>query len=639
MLIPGTIFNGRYRIDRFIAQGGGGAVYEAYDMKSRFRVALKMSVHTGQFFDSAFRREAQRLAALHHPAFPEVYEWFGVKDNSFFVMEFIPGLNLQEELCDRSAPFPPETVLGWAYVLLDALDFLHTRDSVHPIIHRDIKPANLKLNKTNLARSARIILLDFGLSKGAAHGISERGAVVSIVGYTRGYASPEQQLKDVDAVGALNAYPERLRLFSTRRTDASSDLYSLGATLYTLLTMIVPPDAVKRACHIWGGAGDPLLPAHEINPRVPPLFSRVISRAMSFDPEARYASAVEMCAALRGEQDRGWRQPSASLPTPPSESPTGETTVIVRSGKSGGVQAATLVATRYGLLGECDSAVRSIAFSPDGTHLASGGNDAAVRLWDVATGEMNVLGRSEPGESGLAYVSCVAFAPDGTVASASSDRVIRLWSALPGGAVHILSVCRYAPRSLAFSPCRKDLAAGGSDGTVSLWAAEPGEWTVLGNCAGAVWSVAFTPDGERVAAESDDGTIRVWSLDGSPVTALQTFDDDVRSVAVSPDGSMIAVGGRSHRLSVAAVGESRFRELAACGEAVRSLAFSPDGSKIALGGEAGRVLLFDLRAGRMQTLGECGDVVSSVAFSPDGRAVASGSWDRSIRLWDPEGGT
>jgi serine/threonine protein kinase len=637
MLVPETIFYERYRIERFLAQGGGGAVYEAYDTKNKRAVALKELIHSDLFSKKAFDREAKRLHALHHPAFPEVYEWFEVKGNRFLVMEYIPDNNLRTELNENGAPFPLEKVMNWAYILLDALDYLHTRDPVQPIIHRDIKPENLKLNKTNLIRRTPIILLDFGLSKGAAEDISQSGAGVSIVGYTRGYAAPEQQFKGHGSASKLSAYPENLCRFGTRPTDARSDLYSLGATLYTLLTNTLPPDAEKRAALLWNNLGDPLLPIHEINPQVPLRISDIIHRAMSFEPEARYASAIEMLVALCGAPDDLTPAQPSPLP-PPYWTPSQLATTV--AGEPDALEFCPTqrlaVPVKYGLLGTCDSAVRAVAFSPESTHLVTGSNDATVRLWDVATGEMIILGYCEPGENGLAYVSSVSFAPDGSIASVSNDRMIRLWrtSAAGDDNVRVLAVCRRAPRSVAFSSNGKHLATGESDGAVHLWDVASGEPMLLGHCAGAVGSIVFTPDGAYVLAESDDGTIRVWHHQGRGVSALKTFDKDTRSIAVSPDGKLIVAACGDHRLRIADFGAPSMSDLAVFEGGMRSIAFSPDNSRIAIGGEDKLVSILDIKTGARHVLGECTDVVSSVAFSADGRTIASGSWDKSVRLWD-----
>jgi eukaryotic-like serine/threonine-protein kinase len=160
MLAPNTLIHDRYLIVDQIGQGGMGAIYEAIDQRLGNRVALKQTLVSGAQLDKAFEREAKLLASLHHPALPVVSDYFTDVGGQFLVMQFIPGDDLATLLHRHGRPFPPDEVLHWADQLLDALDYLHTQEP--PVIHRDIKPQNLKLTPRG-----GIVLLDFGLAKGA----------------------------------------------------------------------------------------------------------------------------------------------------------------------------------------------------------------------------------------------------------------------------------------------------------------------------------------------------------------------------------------------------------------------------------------------------------------------------------------
>src|SRR6185295_18137022 len=185
--------------------------------------------------------------------------------------QYIPGDDLSEMMNRKRGPFPTNQVLTWADQLLDALDYLHTQDP--QIVHRDIKPQNLKLT----ARG-QIILLDFGLAKGQAGEISRVTTSASIFGYTPNYAPLEQ----IQGLG----------------TDSRSDLYSLAATLYHLMTGVKPPDALTRAAALVNGQPDPLLKAGESNPAVAPDIDEVLAKAMAQNREQRYATAADMRRAF-----------------------------------------------------------------------------------------------------------------------------------------------------------------------------------------------------------------------------------------------------------------------------------------------------------------------------------------------------
>ena len=288
MLSPETILQGRYRIVRQLGQGGMGAVYEAVDQRLDTVVALKETLFTDEKLRKQFEREARLLARMHHPALPRVSDHFNEGDGQFLVMQYIAGEDFYEMLTRRNSPFSQAEVLRWGDQLCDALDYLHTQDP--QIIHRDIKPQNLKLT----ARG-QVVLLDFGLAKGFAGQMSVVTTSASIFGYTPNYAPLEQ----VQGLG----------------TDARSDLYSLSATLYHLLTNVKPPDALSRAAAIVNGQPDPLAPAHQTG-RVSASVAAALNRGMAQKRDDRYASAALMREALREA----------------AEHPLGEVPIIATSG-------------------------------------------------------------------------------------------------------------------------------------------------------------------------------------------------------------------------------------------------------------------------------------------------------------------
>jgi eukaryotic-like serine/threonine-protein kinase len=319
MLTPDTVLQGRYRIIQQLGQGGMGAVYEAIDQRLDTTVALKETLFADERLRKQFEREARLLARLHHPALPRVSDHFSEGDGQFLVMQFIPGDDLSEMMTRKRGPFPADQVLTWADQLLDALDYLHTQDP--QIVHRDIKPQNLKLTSRG-----QIILLDFGLAKGQAGEISRVTTSASIFGYTPNYAPLEQ----IQGLG----------------TDPRSDLYSLSATLYHLMTGVKPPDALTRAAALVNGQPDPLVPVSEANPAIASEVDHVLGKAMAQGREQRYPNASEMRKALHASDqastivNRGeaktvlFPPPPATLAVPTQTVPkqetvaTGETTVV-----------------------------------------------------------------------------------------------------------------------------------------------------------------------------------------------------------------------------------------------------------------------------------------------------------------------
>jgi serine/threonine protein kinase len=209
------------------------------------------------------------LAGLRHQALPKVIDFFSDYEGQFLVMEYIPGADLAVLLEERKGPFPLADVLDWGTQLLRVVDYLHRQTP--PVVHHDIKPQNLKLTDDH-----EIILLDLGMIKGE-NAVATRTVGRSLHSYTLTYAPPEQ----IQGLG----------------TDAHSDLYSLSATLYHLLTNVSPPDALQRMSAVAQGHPDPLRPAHEVLPDVPFAVSKVLARGLALNPDDRPTGAAAMRAA------------------------------------------------------------------------------------------------------------------------------------------------------------------------------------------------------------------------------------------------------------------------------------------------------------------------------------------------------
>lgn len=276
MLESGTILQDRYRIEKQIGQGGMGSVYLATDERFNNTVAIKETLFTDENFRKAFKREARLLNSLKHTALPKVSDHFIDGNGQYIVMEYIAGDDLFEMIEQSGEAFPLTDVLIWAEQLLDALEYLHSQGN--PIIHRDIKPQNLKLTP-----QGQVILLDFGLAKGNPTDANHQTAANSIFGYSRNYASLEQ----IQGTG----------------TDPRSDIYSLAATLYHLVTGKPPADALTRVMHVLNEEKDPLQPAEMIHEQVPEDFSDALQNAMSLNANLRPQSAAQMRELLFGEQN------------------------------------------------------------------------------------------------------------------------------------------------------------------------------------------------------------------------------------------------------------------------------------------------------------------------------------------------
>jgi len=276
-LVAGKVLNSRYEIVRRIGGGGMGAVYLAKDrnlgdapraVKEMIESHLDDTQHEKAIAD--FKRESLLLTSLEHPSIPTVYDYF-YDDNSerfYLVMKFIPGSDLSSRL--RKTPggrIEEPTVTEWAIQTADVLEYLHTRRQA--IIYRDLKPANLMLDSNN----NRIMLIDFGI----ARWVNKQEKGVTAVG-TMGYAPPE--------------------LFSGR-ADPRVDIYSLGATMFHLLTGSDPQD---NPLLIFDFAKNPR--PRQINPGLSSEMERILMRAVEYKPEHRFQSGAEMREVLSSHLEK-----------------------------------------------------------------------------------------------------------------------------------------------------------------------------------------------------------------------------------------------------------------------------------------------------------------------------------------------
>ncbi|NJL92668.1 MAG: serine/threonine-protein kinase [Anaerolineae bacterium] len=264
-LQPNTILQNRYRIENVLGVGGMGSVYKARDLQfpeaQRF-VAVKEMLQQStdpQFRDIAlrnFRREANILAALNHPAIPTIHDYFATRERAYLVMEYIDGNDLDKTLGTEPGFLPVSQVMEWAIAVCDVLEYLHNCEP--PIIFRDMKPSNIMINSQN-----RLRLIDFGIAKHF-----EPGTKGTMIG-TEGYAAPESY---------------------QGKATPSSDIFGVGATLHHILTN---HDPRTETPFTFGER-----PIRAVNPDVPPELENVVMRAVAFDASERFATASEMKIAL-----------------------------------------------------------------------------------------------------------------------------------------------------------------------------------------------------------------------------------------------------------------------------------------------------------------------------------------------------
>jgi len=396
-LEAGKVLTHRYEVVRRIGGGGMGAVYLAKDrnlgdapraVKEMIESHLDDVQHEKAIAD--FKRESLLLTELEHPSIPTVYDYFYDEESERFylVMKFIPGSDLASRL--RASPggwIDELTVTEWGMQVADVLHYLHTRPQ--PIIYRDLKPANLMFD-SNLSR---IMLIDFGI----ARWVNKKEKGVTAVG-TMGYAPPE--------------------LFSGQ-ADARVDIYSLGATMFHLLTGSDPQD---NPLLIFDFTKNPR--PRQINPRLSSEIEQLLVRAVEYKPEHRFQSGAEMRDAMATHLDK-LRSGQVSYGAPAQEL-GGETlrVAIVFCGFCGGrIAADDIFCAHCGSrqpLGGTDSSPRLVA-RPTAKLIVAGTTelDASFNLQK----ESNLVGRTDPLSNIFPEVDLSRFDPQTKV----SRRHARIW--------------------------------------------------------------------------------------------------------------------------------------------------------------------------------------------------------------------
>ena len=685
---------GRFQILRSHAQGGLGEIFVAEDGELAREVALKeiRPLHAHDPGSRArFFLEARITGGLEHPGIVPIYSLGIYADGCpFYAMRLIRGESLKEAIqrfhrVDGTGSEPGgralafRELLGRFVAVCNAVAYAHSRG----VVHRDLKPANVMLGPYG-----ETLVVDWGLAKPlgqeqaatlgrgsspALRPLTADGSTPTETGSALGtpaYMSPEQSVGDWERVGPR------------------SDVYSLGATLYSLLTgraafegddILAVLDRVRRG---------EFRPPRQVEPEIPPALEAICLKAMATRPEARYATAGELADEierwLADEPVAAYREPwgprlarwarrhkpwvtgaAALLATAIVALAVG--TVLI-DGARRGEKAARGREADQRRLAEAARQAEAEARRQAEAQLYLSNVALAGREWragnaarvgellnecaaDLRHWEWHYLKRQ--GRAGrrtlvgphFGRVTALAFSPDGTrLVSSGQHGTVKVWDA--GEARVVLDLDRAAGHKghvLGAAYCRdgRRIATAGEDGTVRLWDAATGRpGPVLRGHEAAVSAVAFSPDGSRLASAGRDGVLKLWDpATGADRLTLRGHGAAVSAVAFSPDGSRLASAGEYPdtvvRVWDVATG-AEARRLTGHAVNVNGLSFSPDGRRLASAGNDGSVLVWDVADGKaVATLAaERRPMVNALAYSPDGKYLASGGLDQVVRVWD-----
>jgi WD40 repeat protein len=279
----------------------------------------------------------------------------------------------------------------------------------------------------------------------------------------------------------------------------------------------------------------------------------------------------------------------------------------------------------------------SVVFSPDGQRIVTGSFDQTAKVWEAASGRelLTLHGHTD-------RINSVAFSPDGQrIVTGSGDKTAKVWEAASGRELLTLKGHGSGVSSVVFSHDGQQIVTGSWDGNAKVWEAARGrELLTIKGRTGEIFSVAFSPDGQRIVTGGGDKTARVWeAASGRELLTLKGHNSRVFSVAFSPDGQRIVTGSedKSAKVWEAASGRELFT-LKGHSRGVSSVAFSPDGQRIVTGSDDWTAKVWNAAGIREPlVIDEHGNMILSVAFSPDGQRIVTGGYDHAARVWDVAG--
>jgi WD40 repeat protein/serine/threonine protein kinase len=666
-LAVGRTVNATYEILGELGRGGMGVVYKARQLRLNRLVALKMILsgsHAGAEQLTRFRAEAEVLAPLQHPNIVQVYEVGELDGHPYFSLEFIDGGSLAQVLA--GTPQAPRQAAQVVETLARAMHFAHLRG----IVHRDLKPANILLAVANIpaavsgnakdktpvtvltAEPAPLSaftpkITDFGLAKNleSDSGHTKTGAILG----TPSYISPEQ------ASGRKDIGP-------------ATDVYSLGAILYELLTGRPPFRGESSMDTMMQVMTEEPVPPRRLQPKIPADLETICLKCLQKEPHKRYPNAEALAEDLKrflaGE-------PIQARPI----GLYGRTIKFARRRPAlaalaalGILAAVTILAGSLYYNAELAKANRREQAKAQALAIEKANADAARNKADearqVAEREREEADKQrKAAQERLEHQRRTVYAYQLLQAAGLAEREPRQGLELLDDKercppefrdftwAYLYRLCRRERATLtgskapitcvALTADGKTAASTAGDENVLVWDLE-GKQPVRPlktRHAGPVVALAIAPDGQTLATAGFDKTIRLYNLSsGAELAVLEGHSKGPRAVAFSPDGQTLASAGYDRSVILWDVADRKPKAtLTGHKGAILSLAFAADSSTLASGSDDRSVRLWDVAAGKElgpPLEGHTGTVLS-VAFAPAGRLLASAGADRTIKLWAP----
>jgi len=643
---------GDYELQEMIGRGGMGVVFKARQISTHRIVAVKLlpgGIHATEEIRRRFQQELSAVARLQHPNIVPTFELSECDGQLLCVMEYVPGQDLAR--LTRGRPINPHSAARYVLIAAQTIHYAHTQG----VLHRDLKPSNILVDPKDQLR-----ITDFGLAKelDLETNLTATGQILG----SPGYLPPEQVSVRSGTIGP------------------HSDVYSLGAILYYLLTGRPPFLATTVADTLREVVEQYPVPPKRLNASVDKHLEAICLRCLEKDPRRRYASAQKLAEDLEAYLEN--RPVLARLPGIGyrvwhwrHKHPVSSWLIL---GVGVGVPAmvglmfslSKQVGSERSARGDLQRQVQAVTLERDrqferaewlayASHL-----NHAARAWENGNpaAARKLLDDTQEDKRGWEYsylqslfhpelgawtghkkpLNAIACSRDGSkVASAGTGRIIRVWEPATGQSITTLSGHRTNVLTLAF--LRENwLASGDEDGVIHVWDMIDGgikrrwEWRST-----AVECLAQGQTRDQVIAAYRNGFVCVWDLaSNGPIKELAAHVGSALAVAVPPVGLPPATGGQDGNVVLWDVNQgTRLSIFRGHQGMVEALDYTPDGSQLVSGGHDGLVIIWDRETGRQaRVLRGHRAAVRAVQVSSDGEWIASAGSDCTVILWKRESG-
>lgn len=587
------ILKNRYRPIQSLGGGGFGKTYLAEDIdKLNEKCVIKLFAPQVQGTaglqkaTELFEQEARRLQQLgEHPQIPTLLAYFREDSRLYLVQQFIDGQNLLKQL-EQQGTFSEAKIRDLLQDLLNILKIVHQQK----VIHRDVKPENIILRS-----DGKVVLIDFGASKQITQTVmTGQGTMIGSFGY-----APLEQMQGGEA------YP-------------ASDLFSLGATCFHLLSGIHPWELWKSQGYAWVGSW-----RKHLQQPVSQELGLIIDKLLQEDYQRRYQLADEVLQDLNSAPQlkpnpklAHQTQPSPSVnPTPKPAQLTSRPIFANLPQKKSLILGSTVLLLLLGL-GIFTQNQQSFIENP---------------IVDVIS-QQALVKTINGGNS----VSSIVISPDGSTIAAGVGGTIMIWNWQTSELKSTFTGHTDSVRSVAISSDMKTLVSGSSDGTIRIWDLQTGKSksTITEGTNRNIWSTLISTDGKNLIG-TVSGTIKIWNLQTGELKSNLTGDRGVSTLAISSDGKLLVGGSYDGTIQIWNLQAGILTStLPSSSFAVESIAISSNG-KTLFAGTGKTIKIWNLQTGALlSTLNGHTEKVNSVAISPDNKTLVTASNDLSIKLWN-----